>query len=148
MHRAGLVPERAGDAIDQRRFARAVRADQPQTLAGRDREVDGFERDETAEAFAQFLDAEQGLHQPCLRRLPRANQPMMPLGAITTNPTRMTPTNSRLSADEMVTVAICCTVARNTAPSTAPIQLAVPPTSGMAMLLTASDRLKAEEGSR
>ena len=61
----------------------------------------------------------------------------MPLGATTTKPTSSTPTISRLSADEMVTVATCWMVPSKIAPITGPIQFAVPPISGMAMLFTA-----------
>ena len=58
-HRAGLVGERAADAVDQRRLARAVRADQADALARRDREIDAVERDEAAEALAEPVDVEQ-----------------------------------------------------------------------------------------
>ena len=44
---------------------------------------------------------------------------------------------SRFTAEEMVTVATCWIVPSSSAPITGPIQVVVPPTSGMAMLLTA-----------
>ena len=47
------------------------------------------------------------------------------------------PTSIRLKADEMVTMAVCCTVVSSTAPITGPIQVPVPPISGMAMVFTA-----------
>src|SRR5580700_9841276 len=58
-HRALLVPQRAADAIDQRRLARAVRADEAEALAGRDRKRDVLQRDEAAEAFAEVIDFKQ-----------------------------------------------------------------------------------------
>src|SRR5207244_590429 len=58
-HRPGLVGERAADAIDQRRLARAIRPDQPDALTGRHRKIDAVERDEAAEALAQIADVEQ-----------------------------------------------------------------------------------------
>src|SRR5262249_61064800 len=65
--RAGLVDERAADAIDERRLAGAVRADQPDPLAGGNLERDAVERDEAAEPLAQVLDCEQRGHRtlPC-----------------------------------------------------------------------------------
>ena len=52
-HGAGLGAERAGDAVDQRRLARAVRADQAEPLAGSDIDADIVERGEAAEAFCK-----------------------------------------------------------------------------------------------
>ena len=54
-----------------------------------------------------------------------------------TNATNISPTISRLSADDIVTVATCCSVPSRTAPITGPSQLEVPPTSGMATPFTA-----------
>ena len=59
LHRAGLVLQCAAHAVDQRRLARAVRADQADALALRDLEIDAVERDEAAEALAEILDLEQ-----------------------------------------------------------------------------------------
>ena len=61
----------------------------------------------------------------------------MPLGATMTNATSSTPTSSRLTAEEIVTVAICCSDASSTAPISGPTQVVVPPISGMAMEFTA-----------
>ena len=47
------------------------------------------------------------------------------------------PTISRLTADEIVTVAICCSEPSRTAPISGPTQLVVPPISGIAIELTA-----------
>ena len=63
--------------------------------------------------------------------------PMMPFGATMTNPTSSRPTISRLTADEIVTVAICCSEPSRMAPISGPTQLVVPPISGMAIELTA-----------
>src|SRR5213592_2165658 len=56
---AGLVPQRAAQAVDEGALARAVRPDQPDPLAGGDREIDAFERDKAAEALAEAVDREQ-----------------------------------------------------------------------------------------
>ena len=61
----------------------------------------------------------------------------MPFGAMMTKATSSTPTSSRLTADEMVTVATCCSVPSRIAPTSGPTQLVVPPIIGMAMELTA-----------
>ncbi len=55
---------------------------------------------------------------------------------------------SRLSSDEMVTVAHCCRVATRMAPISGPIQEVVPPIIGMAIELTAYSSAKAEAGCR
>ena len=62
---------------------------------------------------------------------------MMPFGATMTKATSRQPTISRLTADEIVTVAICCSEPSRMAPISGPTQLVVPPISGMAIELTA-----------
>src|SRR5450631_4939027 len=104
---AGLVLQRAADAIDQRALARAVRADQPEPLARLHLEVDAVERDEAAEPLADIIDVQQRAHGP-LRRQCSCTSPTRPLGAMITKATSSRPTISRLTAEEMVTVAICC----------------------------------------
>src|SRR5882757_1357398 len=146
-HAAALVLQRAADAIDQRRFARAVRPDQPEPLAWRDRQIDAVERDEPAEALADLVDLEKRfghrfLAKSCVTR------PTRPFGAMITNTTSSTPTISRFTADEIVTVATCCTIPSSSAPTSGPIQLPVPPIIGIAIELTAYCRSKAEEGWR
>ena len=71
----------------------------------------------------------------------------MPWGAMLMNTTSMTPTNSTLSSEDTVTVITCCTEPSSRAPITGPIQCAVPPIIGIAIALTATNRLKAEAGS-
>src|SRR5882724_2280959 len=61
-HGARLVAQRAADAVDQRRLAGAVRANEAEPLAGLDRQVDAVERHEAAEAFADVVDLEQRSH--------------------------------------------------------------------------------------
>src|ERR1700675_2638291 len=61
-HRTLLILQRAADAIDQRALARAVRTDEAEALAGGHVERDVFQRDETAEAFAEVIDFEQVRH--------------------------------------------------------------------------------------
>ena len=51
--------------------------------------------------------------------------------------TSSTPTISRLTTEEMVTVAICCSVPSRMAPISGPTQVVVPPIIGMAIELTA-----------
>ena len=62
MHGALLVVQRAADAIDQRRFAGAVRPDQAEPLAGRDRQRNLVERDEAAETLAEIVDLQKRAH--------------------------------------------------------------------------------------
>ena len=73
---------------------------------------------------------------------------MMPFGATMTKPTSSSPTMRRFTAEEMVTVAICCSEPSRIAPISGPTQLVVPPIIGMAMELTAYSRPKAEDGCR
>ena len=61
----------------------------------------------------------------------------MPRGATMTKPISSSPTISRLTAEEIVTVAICCSVPSSSAPTSGPTQLVAPPIIGMAMELTA-----------
>ena len=61
----------------------------------------------------------------------------MPFGAMITKATSSTPTISRLTADEIVTRAICWIEPSRSAPISGPIQLLVPPIIGMAIEFTA-----------
>ena len=61
----------------------------------------------------------------------------MPLGATMTKPISSRPTMSRLAAEEMVTVATCCSVPSSSAPTSGPIHDVVPPIIGMAIEFTA-----------
>ena len=72
----------------------------------------------------------------------------MPFGAMITKATSIRPTISRLTAEEMVTVAYCCAEPSRMAPTSGPIQLVVPPIIGMAIELTAYSRPKADDGCR
>src|SRR6185437_5502807 len=125
----GFVVQCAAQAVDQRAFAGAVRANEPQPLSLRDSQVHVGQGDETAKALAEARDLQQRAH--------RLNQPRMPFGAAITKATRSRPTISRDRAEEIVTVATCCKVPRRTAPIMGPNQLSVPPIRGMAMVLTA-----------
>src|SRR6187401_1292944 len=159
-HCAGLVLQRSAHAVDQRRFAGAVGPDQADALARLNRQIDIFQCDEAAEAFAQVFDLEQRFghqrapgrmlaklasrerHVGCPRsearsRMKSCTRPTMPLGATMTKPTRSRPTIKRLTADEMVTVATCWMMPSSRAPTSGPTQLVVPPIIGMAMELTA-----------
>ena len=52
-------PQRAGDAIDQRGLAGAVRSDQAEALALADFDVDIVQRDEAAKVLGQSIDPQQ-----------------------------------------------------------------------------------------
>src|SRR5262245_29989471 len=147
-HRARLVVERAAHAVDERTLARPVGADEPEALAGRHVEVDALERHEAAEALGEppHLEQRRGHGLPRVRCQSRM-RPMMPLGAMTTNTTSSSPTSRRLTAEEMVTVAICCMEPSRIAPISGPAQLVVPPIIGMAIELTAYCRPKVPAGS-
>src|SRR6266699_1253121 len=56
---AGLVVERAAEAVDERTLARAVRPDEGEPLAGGDAEFDVVERNKPAEPLAEAADSEQ-----------------------------------------------------------------------------------------
>ena len=78
VHGAHLVRERAADAIDERRFARAVRADEAKPLAGGDGQRDAVECHEAAEALAQVVDLKQrghGLPLPVATSRGRSSRP-------------------------------------------------------------------------
>src|SRR3954469_4859011 len=145
---AGILPQRPGDAVHERTFAGTVGSDETDPLARLDREIDLGQRHEPIEALAQRSDLEQGSgrHDGTVER--RARSPMMPFGASTTKPTRIAPTIRRLISDEIVTVAICCTVPSRTAPTNGPSQLGVPPIIDIAIAFTVNERLNAEDGSR
>src|SRR5882762_8087049 len=143
-----LVPERSGDAVDERALSRAVGPDQADPLSGSYHEVDAVERGKTAKSLGHATYFEQRFaHRRSFRRRQASTQPMMPFGASVTKSTSSTPTIRRFQAEDTVTCTSCCTVPSRIAPISAPIQLIMPPISGMAMLLTAYDRLNAELGS-
>src|SRR5262249_21221648 len=131
-HSTLVRAQRAGNAVDQRGLARAVGADQAEALAFADLEMDVIDGDKAAKGLGQPIDPQQRAlrsgagHTPpplCVRRL---KSPMIPFGAATTNNTSMMPSTRTLTSDEMVTARSCCVVASRIAPSTGPIQCAVP----------------------
>src|SRR5262249_41501014 len=140
-HRTGLVAQRAADAIDQRALAGAVRSDQANAFACGYRERDVLQRDEAAEALAQPVDLEElahgtgsGASVSTFRRPTkssglcwtyRCTSPTIPFGAMMTKATRTQPTIRRLTADEIVTVASCCSEPSRMAPTSGPTQLVV-----------------------
>src|SRR6476660_4494328 len=149
MHAALFVLQGAADAVHQGAFARTIRADQAETLARLHFKLDAIERDKASEALADVADVQQRAHLPSLRARRRSwTSPTRPLGAITTNATSKRPTISRFTAEEIVTVAICCSEPSRMAPITGPTQLVVPPMIGMAMELTPYSSPKAEAGCR
>src|SRR5205807_8934575 len=130
-HAAGLVAQRAADAIDQGRLARTVGPDQAEPLARLDFQLDVLQRGEAAEALAEALDVKQRAHRFLW------NRPTIPCGAAMTKATISTPATSTFTAEEIVTRMYSCRPPTSTAPITGPSQLEVPPISGMAMAFTA-----------
>src|SRR5687767_4994936 len=120
LDRAGVVAQRARDAVDQRGLARAVRPDQPEALAARDSDAHAVERGEAAEALRDGAYLEERFSH-------FLNSPRMPSGAATTNTTSSTPTTSTLISLEMVTVTTCCRVPSSSAPMIGPAQCTMPP---------------------
>src|SRR3974390_1245118 len=96
---AGLIRERAADAIDQGRFARPVRPDEPDALAFEHGKVDAVEGDEAAEPLAQPRHFEQR-HYFARRPSRSCTKPTIPFGATMTKAIRSRPTISRLTAEE------------------------------------------------
>src|SRR5262249_24359031 len=148
-HAAGLVGERAADAVDQRRFAGAVGADQPDALALGNRQVDAVERDEAAEPLAQTADLEKRARRHFfLPRVRSCTSPTISVGAMMTKMIRNRPTTRTLTELEIGTVTYCCSEPSRIAPINGPAQLVVPPIIGMAIELTAYSSPNAEEGCR
>src|SRR5690606_36972914 len=110
-------------------------------------EVNLLQSNEAAKTPGQAARCQHGCvaHRRFSRR--SLTTPMTPFGATVMNTTSTTPTINRLRAEEIVTVAICWNVPSSSAPMTGPSHVAVPPINGMAIALTAIDRLKAVGGS-
>src|SRR5262249_14797091 len=88
-----VVPERAGDAADERGLSGAVWPDEAETLASLHVERHSAQGLEAAEPLDHALDAEERLrHHASDRRTKRRTRPTMPSGARTTKKTRITPT--------------------------------------------------------
>src|ERR1700744_5634411 len=140
----GFGTERAGNAVDQRGLAGPVGTDQAEALARPNIDADVVERGEAAEPLGQPGDPQQ--RRFCVRsrhplpsaRLPvaRRTRPRMPSGAATTNNTSITPSTSTFTSDEMVTASSCCVTPSTIAPTTGPIQCAVPPITAIASTVT------------
>src|SRR4029077_15737112 len=146
MHAALFVLQRATDAVDQCAFAGAVRADQSDPLAWLHLQFDAIKCDEPSETLADIADVKKRAHLLLRARRRSCTRPTRPFGAITTKATSNRPTMSRFTAEEMVTVAICCSEPSRIAPISGPTQLVVPPMIGMAMELTPYSRPKADAG--
>ena len=139
-HGAGLRAECAGNAVDQRRLARAVRSDQSEALALADIDADIVQRDEAAEGFGNGVDPQQR------RPASAVGEVMLPPARID-NAADQTDDAVRRRDDEqhqhgtehqhvdfreMVTASSCCVEPSRIAPITGPIQCAVPPISDIA----------------
>src|SRR5450631_76890 len=100
---AGVVLQGAADAVDQRAFAGAVRADEPQPFARLNLKIDAVESDKSIETLGDVVDVKQGGrctgHGRLQARRRSCTRPTMPLGAMMTKPTSIRPTISRLTAD-------------------------------------------------
>src|SRR6185503_6033596 len=136
MHCAVFVWQRAADAVDERALARAVRPDEAKPFALLHFEFDAVERDETAEALADIADVEESAHFFLQAFMRSCTSPTNPFGATTTKKTSRSPTISKFTADEIVTVASCCSEPSRIAPTSGPIQLVVPPMIGIAIEFT------------
>src|SRR6185503_5899366 len=112
--RAAVVLQCTRDAVDQRRLAGAVRADQPEALAGADLDADLRERGEAAEVLGDFANLQERFHGIFRSR------PRIPSGAATTNTTSITPTTSTFTSFEIVTVTSCWSELNRIAPITGP----------------------------
>src|SRR5512143_812915 len=145
MDTALFVLQCAADAVDQRALSGAVWTDEADALALLYFELDTIKRNEASEALADIADVKKRGHL-LLRARRSCNSPTRPFGAIMTNATSSSPTISRFTAEEIVTVAICCSEPRRMAPTTGPIQLVVPPIIGIAMELTPYSSPKADAG--
>src|SRR5262249_8829700 len=110
LHRPGFVLQRPANAITQRALARTIGPDQPQPFARLPLEIDAVERHEAAKSLTEFLDLQQRAHFALRARRRSCTSPTMPLGATITKPINSSPPSSRLTADEIVTLAICCKV--------------------------------------
>ena len=62
-HRAGIGRDRAGDEVEERRLAGAVRADDPERLALLHVEVERVRHDERAVALGEAGEAEDRRHE-------------------------------------------------------------------------------------
>src|ERR1700730_1255640 len=141
-HCSGLGTERAGNAVDQRRLSGTVRADEAEALSRANIDADIVQGGEAAEALCERGDPQQGPRLwsggghhgslPARLRAALRISPMIPSGASTTNSTSITPSTSKFTSDEMVTVSNCCVTPNRIAPTTGPAQCAVPPISDMA----------------
>src|SRR5262249_46292318 len=149
MHAALLVLQSAANAVHQGAFSRAVRADQPETVARLHFKLNAIERDEASEALADVADMQKWAHLPLLRARRRfCTSPTRPLGAITTNATSRRPTISRFAAKELRPVAFCRTERRRGPRTRGPPHLVAPPMIGMAIELTPYSSPKADAGCR
>src|SRR5688572_15950570 len=115
----GFIAQRPRDAVDERRLPRAVRPDEPEALALGNLEADTVQRGEAAEVLRDLVYFEEGSH--------RLASPSTPSGASTTKSTSSTPTTSTLTSPEIVTVMICCSEPRSSAPTIGPSQCDIPP---------------------
>src|SRR5688572_30641532 len=117
--RAALVAQRPGDAVDERSLPRTVRPDESEALALGDLDADGVQCGKAAEMLRDLVYFEEGSH--------RLASPSTPSGASTTKSTSSTPTTSTLTSPEIVTVMICCSEPRSSAPMIGPSQCDMPP---------------------
>src|SRR5205807_8807022 len=72
----------AGNEVDERRLAGAVRSDQPADLARRDRKIDVVGCQQPAEAFDQVARFEEGGHGMARPYAWRVRSPNKPVGRI------------------------------------------------------------------
>src|SRR5215471_963536 len=146
MHAALFVLQGTANAVHQSAFTGAVGTDQSDPFALLHLKLDAIKCNEASEPLADIADVQKRAHLLLLARRRSCTKPTRPFGAITTKATNNRPTISRFTAEEMVTVAICCSEPSRIAPTKGPTQLVVPPMIGMAMEFTPYSRPKAEAG--
>src|SRR5262249_18347013 len=99
---AAVGPQEAAHQVDERRLARAVRADQRQHFSGVDLEVDVVDRAIFAKRFGDGAGLEQAHVSASSRDAPDllifaitcSTAPMIPFGSASTSATSTTPSNS------------------------------------------------------
>src|SRR5215211_8328 len=109
-HRTGGGLERAGDAVEQRGLAGAIRADERTPLAGGDAQRHAVDGAQAAEHLGEVVNFDHGGHGlpfalPAAQRPARQRpiRPTMPLGAHSTVAMKATPITAVCSSKKLLT---------------------------------------------
>src|SRR4051812_6620515 len=121
--------QRAGEDVEERALAGAVRPDDRGELSGRKRHRDAFERDEAAEVLAYSLGTKQFAAHGRAFPTPNVSSsvPQMPLGRNSTNRTKIAPTKSCQCGVQ--TEMTSSRIRNAAAPTNGPKKLRAPPSS-------------------